>query len=228
MRDLVVLIPCRNDYKPLEKIILDIGDKYNLLIIDDFSSDNIGALKQKYQIEFIRNKKNLGYEKSLIKGFNLILKRKHVKFIITLDADGQHSTKDIKKFYKKIKFDNTDLVVGNRKNKNRSIEYKLSKISKKKYNIYDPICGFKAYRKSLLKKLLKSTKSNFFLGDIIPLAFNNSFKMINLNINTNARRYGRPKVGSKSRVVKKINKIINYFCKSKVVNDIRIKNNSLI
>ncbi len=211
MRDLVILIPCRNDGKSLEKIILKLK-KYNLLIIDDFSSDNTSSLRLKYEIDYIRNKKNLGYEKSIIKGFNHILKKmKKINFIITLDADGQHNLKDISKFYQCIKSKKIDLVVGNRKKKNRIIENKLSELSKKKYNVYDPVSGFKAYKKNIIKKILKKIKSDLFLSDVIPLSIQNDFKIINLNININNRRYSNPKVGSLKKVNKKIQKIIEHF-----------------
>ena len=211
MRDLVILIPCRNDGKSLEKIILKLK-KYNLLIIDDFSSDNTSSLRLKYEIDFIRNKKNLGYERSIIKGFNHILKKmKKINFIITLDADGQHNLKDISKFYQCIKSKKIDLVIGNRKKKNRIIENKLSEFSKKKYNVYDPVSGFKAYKINIIKKILKKIKSDLFLSDVIPLSIQNDFKIINLNININNRRYSNPKVGSLKKVNKKIQKIIKHF-----------------
>ena len=211
MRDLVILIPCRNDGKSLEKIILKLK-KYNLLIIDDFSSDNTSSLRLKYEIDFIRNKKNLGYERSIIKGFNHILKKmKKINFIITLDADGQHNLKDISKFYQCIKSKKIDLVIGNRKKKNRIIENKLSELSKKKYNVYDPVSGFKAYKRNIIKKILKKIKSDLFLSDVIPLSIQNDFKIINLNININNRRYSNPKVGSLKKVNKKIQKIIKHF-----------------
>lgn len=212
MHDLIILIPCRNDGKSLEKIILKLKKKFSLLIIDDCSSDNTSSLKLKYEIDYLKNKKNLGYEKSLIKGFHYILKKmKKVKIIITLDADGQHNLKDIGKFYKYIKSKNVDLVVGNRKKKNRKIEYKLSEISKKKYNVYDPISGFKAYKKNTLKKLLKKTKSNLYLSDIIPLCIKNDFKVANLNTITHQRKYSVPKIGSLKNVNQKIQRIIKYF-----------------
>ena len=211
MRDLVILIPCRNDGKSLEKIILKLK-KYNLLIIDDFSSDNTSSLRLKYEIDYIRNKKNLGYERSIIKGFNHILKKmKKINFIITLDADGQHNLKDISKFYQCIKSKKIDLVIGNRKKKNRIIENKLSELSKKKYNVYDPVSGFKAYKRNIIKKILKKIKSDLFLSDVIPLSIQHDFKIINLNININNRRYSNPKVGTRKKVNKKIQKIIKHF-----------------
>jgi len=211
MRDLIILIPCRNDGKSLEKIILKLK-KYNLLIIDDFSSDNTYSLKFHYEINYLRNKKNLGYEKTLIKGFKYILKRmKQINFVITLDADGQHNLREIPKFYKYIKSNKIDLVVGNRRKKNRKIEDKLSELSKKKYGIYDPICGFKAYKKKILKIIMKKIKQNLYLSDVIPICAKNNFKMINLNTITNDRIDSEPKIGSIKKVNKKIKKIIKHF-----------------
>ena len=211
MRDLIILIPCRNDGKSLEKIILKLK-KYNLLIIDDFSSDITRSFKFRYEIDYLRNKKTLGYEKTLIRGFDYILKKmKGINFIITMDADGQHNFKDIPRFYKYIKSKKIDLVVGNRKKKNRIIENKLSKLSKKKYNIYDPICGFKAYKKKILKIITKKVKSNLYLSDVIPICADNNFKMININTITNDRKNSEPKIGSIEKVNKKLKKIIKYF-----------------
>lgn len=211
MRDLIILIPCRNDGKSLEKIILKLK-KYNLLIVDDFSSDSTHSLRFKYKIGYVRNKKNLGYEKSLIKGFDYILKKmKRINFIITLDADGQHNLEDIPKFYKYIKSKKIDLVVGNRKKKNRIIEDKLSELSKKRYDVYDPICGFKAYKKDILKKILKKMKTNLYLSDVIPICAKNNFKIINVKTITNDRINSIPKIGSIKKVNKKIEKIIKYF-----------------
>ena len=104
-----------------------------------------------------------------------------------------------------------DLVIGNRKKKNRIIENELSELSKKKYNIYDPVSGFKTYKKNIIKKILKKIKSNLFFSDVIPLCIQNDFKIVNLNINIKNRRYSSPKVGSLKKVNKKIKKIIKHF-----------------
>ena len=90
----------------------------------------------------------------------------------------------------------------------------MSELSKKKYNVYDPVSGFKAYKRNIIKKILKKIKSDLFLSDVIPLSIQNDFKIINLNININNRRYSNPKVGSLKKVNKKIQKIIKHFKKS--------------
>ena len=65
----------------------------------------------------------------------------------------------------------------------------MSELSKKKYNVYDPVSGLKAYKRNILKKILKKIKPDLFLSDVIPLSFQNDFKIVSLNVNINNRRY---------------------------------------
>ena len=84
-------------------------------------------------------------------------------------------------------------------------------MSKKRYGVYDPICGFKAYKKKILKIIMKKIKPNLYLSDVIPICAKNNFKIINLNTITNDRINSEPKIGSIKKVNKKIKKIIKYF-----------------
>ena len=97
MADLIILIPSYNDYRGLKKIILKIKKKYKIIVINDNSADETQQLLSDKKIINIKNIKNLGYEKSLIKGFKYIKKKKFKEnYILTMDADGEHSSKNIK------------------------------------------------------------------------------------------------------------------------------------
>ena len=85
-----------------------------VFLIDDCSNDNTQNDLKNLKINYYRNNKNLGYEKSLNKGFGIIL-RKKFKILITMDADGQHKIIDVNKIIKKI--EKFDIVVGSRKKK---------------------------------------------------------------------------------------------------------------
>ena len=76
MAKLAVLIPSYNEIGNLKKII---KKKYNFVIVDDCSSDGTNLLLKKKKIKFIRNYKNLGYEKSLIKGMKYIINNKFME-----------------------------------------------------------------------------------------------------------------------------------------------------
>ena len=91
----VILIPSFNEEKTLKKIINNIN-KNDIYVINDASTDNTKLLKFKKNVKIINNKKNIGYENSLFKGIK-ILKNKEYDYIITMDADGEHSTSSLKK-----------------------------------------------------------------------------------------------------------------------------------
>ena len=191
---LIILIPSFNELNNLKKFIKEIHKRYKVLIIDDCSSDNTSTWLKKNKINFIRNKKNIGYERSLIKGLKILSKEKKVEKIITMDADGQHKIKHIKKFINVSNNKNPDLIIGSRKKKNRFIESIISKIFQMKYSLEDPLSGFKLYKREKLKEIRFDNFKNFFLVDLVLEFIKKKHKVISINIETN-KRFDNPKVG---------------------------------
>ena len=118
MASLVVLIPAYNELNNLKKILNK--NKKLFFIVDDYSNDNTESFLKKNKINYIRNKKNLGYEKSLLIGINYIIKNyKKKKTICTLDGDNEHPINLVNKIYKLFLKKNYDILVCNRQIKNR-------------------------------------------------------------------------------------------------------------
>jgi len=191
---LIILIPSFNELNNLKKFIKEIHKRYKVLIIDDCSSDNTSTWLKKNKINFIKNKKNIGYEQSLIKGLKILSKVKKVEKIITMDADGQHKIKHIKKFINVSNNKNPDLIIGSRKKKNRFIESIISKIFQMKYSLEDPLSGFKLYKREKLKEMKFDNFKKFFLVDLVLEFIKKKHKVISINIETN-KRFDNPKVG---------------------------------
>ena len=191
---LIILIPSFNELNNLKKFIKEIHKRYKVLIIDDCSSDNTSTWLKKNKINFIKNKKNIGYEQSLIKGLKILSKVKKVEKIITMDADGQHKIKHIKKYIKVSNNKNPDLIIGSRKKKNRFIESIISKIFQMKYSLEDPLSGFKLYKSEKLKEMKFDNFKKFFLVDLVLEFIKKKHKVISINIETN-KRFDNPKVG---------------------------------
>ncbi len=187
----IILIPSRNEYSTLRKILKKIHREYLILVIDDNSKDNTHNFLLKNKIPFLRNSKQLGYESSLIKGFKHVLRnRKKINYIITMDADGEHSFKDIKKFLNINK--NYDLVIGKRNKYNRLSEHFLSWVFYKKFRIYDPLSGFKMYKTKKLYKIKYSSK--YFLVDLaLQFVQSEKARFINLPINVK-KRHGKSRL----------------------------------
>lgn len=209
MASLVVLIPAYNELNNLKKILNK--NKKLFFIVDDYSNDNTESFLKKNKINYIRNKKNLGYEKSLLIGINYIIKNyKKKKTICTLDGDNEHPINLVNKIYKLFLKKNYDILVCNRKIKNRFLEECLSRIFSAKYKIKDPMSGMKLYKIHALKKIINFASNNFFLVDLLYLAIKNKFKIANYEINTK-RNLKNSKVGFGFKTQIKILKIFKFI-----------------
>jgi len=136
MVDLSVLIPVFNEEKSLPSLIKELkevlpetGLAYEIIAIDDGSSDNSYDIASKQGITVIKNPYNLGYGASLKRG----ILRSSGKYILTIDADGTYPVKPIKDMIKYMK--DYEMVVGSRTGKNVSIPL-MRKPAKKILSIF--------------------------------------------------------------------------------------------
>ena len=151
MLGLAILIPAYNEEKNIKNVLSKL-QKYNVYLINDGSNDKTFDIAQKFtNVKISNNKINLGYENSLIKGFNIILK-KNFKYILTIYENSEHSLNKIKQFCKFAIQTDSDLVVGKRSKFNRVSEKIVSFFFKIRFKISDPLSGFKLYKTSTLKK----------------------------------------------------------------------------
>ena len=126
-KDQVIIIPCYNEVKTILKIYNKAKKFGKVIVIDDFSIDGTRDLLESKNIFFLKNKKNYGYEKTLISGFKFVLKKfKNVKYILTLDADNELPIKYIPKILKKINEEDTNIVIAKRNKFNRVSERLIS------------------------------------------------------------------------------------------------------
>lgn len=207
---LIILIPAFNELKNFQKRLLQLKKKYNILVVDDGSSDGTEKFLQKSKINYIRNKKNLGYEESLKKGLICLTKKKNFRFILTMDADCQHKNFYIEKIYNYMRKNDYDLVAGSRYKKNRNLEKIISGVSYLKFQIKDPLSGFKIYRKDKIKQINLRKLRYFFLVDLTIFFIKKNFKVSNYNIVTNKRK-DNPRIGNFLKSNLKLIKILIYL-----------------
>jgi glycosyltransferase involved in cell wall biosynthesis len=206
MHDLAVLVATYNESKNLSKIL---KYKYNYLIIDDCSNDDTEKLLKKKKIKYIKNFENIGYEKSLIKGFRY-LKKKKIKYICTIDGDGEHPVNKIKKICSFAKKNKADLIICNRKFKNRLLENILSIFFHIRFGLKDPLSGMKIYYLPKIKQLVNKIENNSFLVDIIKLFIDKKYKILNYEI-IPKKKIGGSKIGHNLHVQLKIMKLFKFL-----------------
>ncbi len=102
----VFVIPVYNEEKVIKNTIENILDKNykNIILINDGSIDNTRNILEKISLEhkniiLLNHLKNRWQWASLETWFEYIRKYWKVDYIVTFDADWQHSLKDLKKFY---------------------------------------------------------------------------------------------------------------------------------
>ena len=103
----VFIIPSYDEWKVIKstiKNILDNGYK-NILVINDWSRDNSREILEKFwdKIIVLTHYKNRGQWAALETGFEYVRRYGDVEYVITFDADGQHSLSDLKEFEKIMK-----------------------------------------------------------------------------------------------------------------------------
>ena len=207
---LIILIPAFNELKNFQKQLILLKKKYNILVVDDGSSDGTERFLQKSKINYIRNKKNLGYEESLKKGLIYLTKKKKFRFILTMDADCQHKNFYIEKMYDYMRKNDFDLVAGSRYKKNRNLEKIISGVSNLKFKIKDPLSGFKIYKKDKIKQINLRKLRYFFLVDLTIFFIKKNFKVSNYDILTNKRK-DNSRVGNFLKSNLKLIKILIYL-----------------
>lgn len=114
-KDILVIIPAYNEEKTIVRVIKDlqrIGFE-NILVIDDGSDDRTGVVVQKEKVILLTHAVNLGKGAALKTGFEYTLKH-NFRYLITSDADGQHSAKDVQEIANTIQHQNVEIVLGSR------------------------------------------------------------------------------------------------------------------
>lgn len=210
--EISVVIPVYNEKESLEELVRRLnfslkptGQEYELIFVDDGSTDGSGAelvkLKSQTKTSFtvIRFRKNQGKSAVLATGFKYAKGEK----IVMIDADLQDSPEEIVKLLQKLD-EGYDLVVGWRKerkdpaNKIRLSRFFNTVVAKVgNLNLHDMNCGLKAMRKSVTDEIELYGELHRFLP---ILASSRGFKVTEIPVVHSERKYGISKYG-KSRIV---------------------------
>ncbi len=175
---------------------------YEIIFIDDGSTDNSWAIIEKLSVENpnvkgIRFLKNFGKSQALHAGFS----KAKGDVVITMDADLQDNPEEIPEMYDMILNRNFDLVSGWKKKRYDSVFAK--NLPSKLFNwaarktsgviLNDFNCGLKAYKNTVIKNIEVSGEMHRYIP---VLAKNAGFSKIGEKIvQHQARKYGETKFG---------------------------------
>ncbi len=204
---LSVVIPAYNEeenipilYEKLKKVLDGIGQDYEVIFVDDCSTDGtyqrLRELAEKdHRLKVIRFKRNYGQTAAMSAGFE------HAKgeVIITLDADLQNDPEDIPLLLEKLK-EGYHIVSGWRKDRkdpflSRKLpsaiaNWLISKITG--VHLHDYGCTLKAYRAEVVKDLELFGDMHRFLP---ALTKRRGAKVAEVVVRHHPRMFGKSKYG---------------------------------
>jgi glycosyltransferase involved in cell wall biosynthesis len=112
--DVLVLIPAFNEEKSIRNVISDVlGNGYQLLVISDGSSDNTADIARSLGVPVLKFSSNLGVGAALRAGFRYA-NTEGFRYVVQVDADGQHDASQIVNLVSVAKQGNFHLVIGSR------------------------------------------------------------------------------------------------------------------
>ncbi len=187
--------------KQIVSVMQKLKNKYEIILIDDGSSDrslhearNIAAKNPRVKIIIFR--RNFGKSAGFSAGFQ----EAQGKYIITMDADLQDDPKEIPRFIKKLE-QGYDLVVGwKKKRKDPSFFVNFSHFANwlirksTDLKIHDLNCGFKAYKSGLAKSLNLYGEQFRFIPVFAKIR---GFEICEIPVTHHPRKFGKSKYTAK-------------------------------
>lgn len=188
----LVIIPAYNEAQGIGNLIEDVrAFGLDTLVIDDGSIDNTSHIAKDKGAIVLSNKRNLGKGTALRLGFEFALKNNY-DAVITMDADGQHSPKDLPKFLAALNTQ-TAIVIGSRMESaqnmplvrlltNKFMSYLLSKACRQR--IPDSQCGFRLINLRVLKEFNLSTSRYEIESEVLIRVSRLGYKILSVPIET--------------------------------------------
>ena len=202
-----VLIPAYNEGSIIASVIADIqkeGWKY-IIVVDDGSTDNTFKEAKETGVVVFRHFLNRGKGAAIKTGFEAA-KKLNADIVVTLDADGQHNPKDIKRLVQLLEKGN-DVVLGIRNFEEKHIP-RLKVWGNKLGNIFtwmlyglkvqDSQSGIRAYNKKALDSITIYNERYEFESEIVREIAKNNLIWAELPITVRYSKYDQNKKNKQS------------------------------
>jgi glycosyltransferase involved in cell wall biosynthesis len=203
-----IVVPAYNEAESLpelcswiEKVMMTNKFKYEIIIVDDGSTDDswnvIQALhKKNSSIKGVKFRRNYGKSAAL----NIAFEKTKGEVVITMDADLQDSPEEIPALYKMIVEEGNDLVSGWKKKRydpiTKTIPTKIYNWAARRASgiyLHDFNCGLKSYRKDVVKNVEVYGEMHRYIPILAKRA---GFpKIVEKVVEHQARKYGVTKFG---------------------------------
>lgn len=202
-----IVVPLYNEeeslgrlYDRLTKALAKLGKDYEIIVVDDGSTDNSFQVLEKFhqqdgRLKVISFRRNFGQTAAMSAGFD----HAQGEVIVTMDADLQNPPEEIGKLLEKMD-EGYDIVSGWRKDRkdkyitrrlpSKMANFLISKLTGVQLHGYG--CSLKCYRKEILKNIKLYGDMHRFIPAV---ASSVGAKVAEVGVAHEPRRYGKSKYG---------------------------------
>ncbi|MBF0520097.1 MAG: glycosyltransferase family 2 protein [Nitrospirae bacterium] len=204
MKKTLIIIPAYNEEKNIGAVLDGIRDSQpdiDVVVVNDASLDQTGAVALRHGATVLNHTFNLGYGGALQTGFRFALS-KHYEYVVTMDGDGQHDSSSIKNLFEAQTTTGANVVIGTRflsggyrMGPARTLGVALFRYITRLYTgikFTDPTSGFQLLDKSVFSYLSKGDNYPMDYPDAntIMLLHRKKFKVVEAQVNMFQRREG--------------------------------------
>ncbi len=203
-----VIIPVYNEeltvgnvIERVRKTVEMMNVPYEILVVDDCSTDNSPEVSKNKNVKVYRLKQHVG------KGYALRLGFREAKgeIIVTLDSDGSHNPEELPKLLDPILNNEADLVIGSRfLNKTNIFHNKLNKIGVHLFNSFvkmltgkattDSQSGYRVIRSAILRRLNLRSDGYEIESEILIKVLKSGYRVKDVPIEFEQRTHGKSKL----------------------------------
>lgn len=213
--ELSIFFPFWNEEKNIEQVVKkaipvakEVAKKWEILMIDDGSSDNTYQIAKKLadsdptHLRAITHTPNRGYGAALKEGF---INSKY-DLVVFMDGDDQFDFSEVTKFIDLI--GPVDIVIGKRK---KRLDHPFRHVLMILLKIWDFVffgfyfedidCGFKMFKKEAIQKILPlQSEGAMITTEILAKALQKKLRILQVGVNHYPRKFG-DQSGGNPRVI---------------------------
>jgi glycosyltransferase involved in cell wall biosynthesis len=178
---------------------------YQVVVVDDCSTDGTGEIVSKYPVILLRHMINLGQGAALQTGFSYACKHTLAETVVTFDSDGQHDIRDIPALVAPLLEGKMDVVLGSRFINGRSVAgMPWSKLVTLKLGLFftristglkltDTHNGLRAFTLNALGKIQITQNRMAHASELLNQISRNKFKYLEIPVTVHYTEYSKKK-----------------------------------